>query len=258
MHSICRSFLLVGAVLVAGCVAKEEPVESFDSLLGGKADGGPAWLLGSLSYGSSSGPVLYRTPPRFRGFSFEGAAGDAIVVDVRSRKGDAIAWVIDGQGNVLGHNDDADPRTRDAHVEATLEQTGTHYIVFRDYWLRRNTFTVDLNGTPAGPPPPTPVQIDPALLVGVWEGEAMEDSGNPPEPVPPGYFYRFEANGGFAFGCGNAPDATWAIDPNGYTLNVTFGGGSTTVQWFVIRLDAMKLSFVEGGDIFHYKRSSCP
>jgi hypothetical protein len=263
MRTICRSILLVASLAAAGCVTKEEPVESFDSLLDtGKADAAPAWLLGSLSYGTSSGPVLYRTPPRFRGFSFEGAAGDAVVVDVRSRKGDAVAWVLDSQGNVLGSNDDASPRTLDARVEVTLAQSGTHYIVFRDYWLRRNTFTVDLSGTPVGPPPPTPVMIDEQLLVGVWEGESFADSGNPPEPVPPGTFYRFEidsmGNRGFAFGCGTQPDATWEIDPNGYTLNVTLGGGSVNVQWVVIRLDAMKLSFVEGGDIFNYKRSSCP
>jgi hypothetical protein len=258
MHTIYRSVLLIAFVLAAGCATKEEPVESFESLVGGKADAGPAWLIGSLTYGSSSGPVLYRPVPRFRGFSFEGTAGDAVVVDVRSRKGDAIAWVLDGEGNVLGSNDDADPRTLDAHVEVTLAQTGTHYIVFRDYWLQRQTFTVDLSGTPVGPPPPTPVMIDPALLAGVWEAESFADSGNAPEPAPPGQYYRFNADGTFAFGCGTPADATWSIDPNGYTLNMVLGGGSVNIQWFVIALDSMKWSFVEGGDIFNYKRSACP
>lgn len=259
MHKLCRSILILASLAAPACVTKEEPVESFDSLVEtGKADAVPAWLLGSLSYGSSSGPVLYRVPPRLRGFSFAGAAGDAVVVDVRSRKGDAVAWVIDGAGNVLGSNDDAGPSTLDAHVEVTLAQTGTHYIVFRDYWLRRATFTVDLAGTPAGPPPPTPVMIDPELIVGVWEGESFSDSGNAPEPVPPGQFYRFEADGSIAFGCGTQPGGTWAIDANGYTLNVVLGGGSVHLEWVVIALDAMKLSFVEGGDIFNYTRSACP
>ncbi len=258
MQTLCRSILLIGSLVAVGCVSKDEPVESFEGLLGGKADAAPAWLLGSLSYGSSSGPVLYRTPPRLRGYSFQGTAGDAVVVDVRSRKGDAVAWVLDSHGNVLASNDDASPKTLDAHVEVTLEQTGTHYIVFRDYWLRRNTFTVDLAGTPAGPPPPTPVQIDPSLLVGVWEAESYEDSGNAPEPAPPGQYYRFNADGSFAFGCGTQADSAWAIDPNGYTLNMSLGGGSVSIQWFVIKLDAMKWSFVEGGDIFNYKRSACP
>ena len=252
------SLVLASLVAATGCVTKEEPVESFDSLLDqGKADA-PAWLLGSLSYGQSSGPVPYRMPPRFRGFSFQGTAGDAVSVDVRSAKGDAVAWILDGQGNVLGSNDDASGKTLDAHVDVTLAQTGTHYIVFRDYWLRRATFTVDLSGTPAGPPPPTPVMIDPVLLAGVWEGESFSDSGGTPEPVPPGQYYRFEASGAIAMGCGTQPSGTWAVDANGYTLNIVLGGGTVNLQWVVIGLDTMKLSFVEGGDIFNYKRSACP
>ena len=259
MHKLCSSIIVAASLAAIGCVEKEEPVESFDSLVeAGKADAAPAWLLGSLSYGQSSGPVWYRVPPRFRGFSFEGTAGDVVTIDVRSRRGDAVAWVIDSAGNVLGFNDDAAPSTLDAHVEATLAETGTHYIVFRDYWLRRNWFTVELAGTPAGPPPPTPVMIDPELLVGVWEGESFSDSGNPPEPVPPGHYYVFSADGTIALGCGTQPGGTWSVDSNGYTINVALGGGTVSLQWVVIALDAMKLSFVEGGDIFNFKRSACP
>jgi hypothetical protein len=256
MRKLCLS---VALVLLASCVVdKPDPVETFDGLLVTSKADAPSGYLGSLSYGMTSAPVAYKNPPRFRVFSFEGTAGDAVVVDVRSAKGDAIAWVLDADGNVVGYNDDADSRTLNAHIDTTLVATGTHYIVFRDYWLKKATFTVELQGTPAAPPPPTPVMIDPTVLVGVWEGESFSDSGGAPEPVPPGHYYRFEADGTIAMGCGTNASGTWAIDANGYTLNITLGGGSVQLQWVVIALDAMKLSFVEGGDIFNYKRSACP
>lgn len=102
-----------------------------------------------------------------------------------------------------------------------------------------------------------------AMLVGEWKPTLMADSGNPPEPVPPGSpYFVFEADGDFVMGCGTQPAATWtwddtAPDPALAVIHVTFDGG-TLVDWYVTELDGGKLTFVEGGDFFYFDRDACP
>jgi hypothetical protein len=108
-------------------------------------------ILGSLDYGQTSDAVAYHNPPRFRAFKFAGHTGDQVDAWVRSSNGgDAVAWILDDGFNVLGHNDDADSTTADAHVTATLTANtdptvATYYVVYREYNLDDALFTVELN-----------------------------------------------------------------------------------------------------------------
>jgi len=113
-------------------------------------------IVGSLTFGETSAPIVYTANPRFRAFKFAADAGDKVTVDVTSTNGDAVAWILNDEFEVVASNDDADETTFDAHIDVTLpalptyeDGTGrrTHYIVFRDFWLRRRTFTVALAGT---------------------------------------------------------------------------------------------------------------
>jgi len=110
-------------------------------------------VLGSLDYGQTSDSFNYKNPPKYRAYKFAGAAGDAVDVWARSSNGgDAVAWVLDNDLHVVGHNDDAaDGGTLDSHITVKLpaNASATHYVVVRDYNLANAAFTVALNGTPA-------------------------------------------------------------------------------------------------------------
>jgi hypothetical protein len=96
-------------------------------------------------------------------------------------------------------------------------------------------------------------------LLGVWEGTQLADSGNPAQPVPPGNFQAFNADGTIALGCeAVAPAGTWWLSPDCMTIKVTLGNGSVSLDWNLVELDAANLAFAEGGDIFYYRRSVCP
>jgi len=132
-------------VMAAGCAEEKEPVtDTFEHLAGldEKSDiFSTNWrLVGSLSYGQTSGNVPYANPPRYRAYKFAGAAGDEVDVWVKSTNGgDAVAWVLDDSFRVLGSNDDAeDADTLDAHIVTTLRANTrpgivTYYVVFRNY-----------------------------------------------------------------------------------------------------------------------------
>ncbi len=121
--------------------------------------------------------------------------------------------------------------------------------------------TVASTCEPPPPPPgpaPTPVVVDPARLAGSWEATGMADSGHPVEPAPPGTFQVFGADHTVQLGCGTGPAGTWQLDASGTTIVVTLGGGSVVVNWVVVQLDDTTLAYVEGGDIFYYRRAACP
>lgn len=103
-------------------------------------------LLGTIDYGQTTAAIKYTKSPRYRAYKFNGYEGDRIDVWVRSAKGDAVAWILDGSFNVLASNDDADDNTLDAHMFFTLpaSEKVTHYLVYRDYSLSTATFSVDL------------------------------------------------------------------------------------------------------------------
>ena len=111
-------------------------------------------VLGSLDYGQTSAAFDYSNPPKYRAYKFAGNAGDAVDVWARSTNGgDSLAWVLDNDLKVVGHNDDADSSTLDSHITVKLPANAsiTHYVVVRDYNLADATFTIALKGTPAVP-----------------------------------------------------------------------------------------------------------
>src|SRR5206468_4203302 len=98
-------------------------------------------------YGDSSDSLRYTRSPRYRAYKFGGYEGDRVDVWVRSHDGgDAVTWVLDNRFNVLASNDDADDKTYDSHVVATLPASDsiTHYVVYRDYALSPAHFAVEL------------------------------------------------------------------------------------------------------------------
>jgi hypothetical protein len=108
-------------------------------------------LVGKLAYGETSQPVTTSGPIRFRAFRFDGVAGDEVTIDVRSTNGgDAQTWLVSGDLEILAFNDDGGGDSPDSHIEHTLADSGTHFILFRDARHRRKTFTVELQGGPPG------------------------------------------------------------------------------------------------------------
>lgn len=150
---------LPAALALTACDATVKPdVEEDVSELAveQKADtlAGKVAIVGSLVYGQTSDPVPYKNPPKFRAFKFAGDKGDKVTVTVRSTDGgDAVAWILNDSFQVLGYNDDATDGSLDAVAEATLggnkhPDIRTYYVVFRDYGLRKRSFTVELQGVP--------------------------------------------------------------------------------------------------------------
>lgn len=109
-------------------------------------------ILGTLAYGESSGAVVYTSKPYYRAFAFQGAAGDEVEAWVRSKTGDARAWIVSDSFRTLASNDDAAPGTKDSKLTVTLTRTGTHYVVFRDARSRKHSFVVELAKKNAAPP----------------------------------------------------------------------------------------------------------
>jgi hypothetical protein len=159
MTTILAATGMGAALMMAGCGdIKQEVTEDFSSLaaLDEKSDAFSQRMriVGSLSYGQTSAAVTYSNPPRYRAFKFGGQRGDRVTVWVRSRTGDAVAWVLDNSFRTLAYNDDASTSTLDSKIILALPgninpDIVTYYIVFRDYSLSRRSFTVSLQGQPA-------------------------------------------------------------------------------------------------------------
>ena len=135
------------AAFAIACHPGKAPVsDDFSRWVDGKADGfTDLKVVGSLSYGQTSDPISYTSSPLYRGFTFAGHSGDSIQAWVRSKDGDAVAWLLDDKLNVLGTSDDA-PGTTDSAISLKLSQSGTFYILFREYGKRSATFVVTLKG----------------------------------------------------------------------------------------------------------------
>jgi hypothetical protein len=111
-------------------------------------------ILGSLDYGQTSPAFDYSNPPKYRAYKFAGNTGDAVDVWSRSTEGgDSVAWILDNDFKIVGHNDDADDTTLDSHITVKLpaNASATHYVVVRDYNLANAHFKIELNGTAAVP-----------------------------------------------------------------------------------------------------------
>jgi hypothetical protein len=147
--------LFLAFALVAGCTGGEKlPADdSFGELAGldDKSDKftGRMTIVGDIQYGQTKGPFNHAAS-KWSALKFAGAAGDSIVVDVKSSNGDTVAWVLDNDFNILGYNDDFG-RGTNSHLEITLPANAskTHYIVTRDYYKKAMKFTVTLQGKPA-------------------------------------------------------------------------------------------------------------
>ena len=112
---------------------------------------GEADAIAPLGYGATSKVV--KTRGDYGWFKIDGRAGDQIDVTVRSGNGDAVAFVLDENDDVVAVNDDADALTSDSHLVTTLTASGTYYLAFREYSFAPASFTVALEGTPATTPP---------------------------------------------------------------------------------------------------------
>jgi hypothetical protein len=137
---LCTLFALV---MVAGCDSSAKaPAHDTFSLVGGKAD----QHIATISYGSTSEPITVRNGFGYGWLKLTGHAGDAVDIWVRAKKGDAVAFLLDAEDNLIAANDDAETGVSDAHIVASLATDGTYYIGFRDYNYDRATFTVSLRG----------------------------------------------------------------------------------------------------------------
>jgi hypothetical protein len=136
---------LAALTLTIGCqqAAKAPVHDTFTRLLSGKADSAN---ISSLGYGKTSSPVMVRANS-YGWFQLSGNIGDDISIWVRSQNGDAVAFLLDANDDVIASNDDADYSTSDAHLTATLPADGTYFIAFREYSYSAATFTVSLSGS---------------------------------------------------------------------------------------------------------------
>ena len=106
-------------------------------------------IAAALGYGTTSKVV--KTRGDYGWFRFDGHAGDEIDLTVKSPNGDAVAFVLDSNDDVVAVNDDADAFTSDAHLTTALLADGTYYIAFREYSFAPATFTVAIERTAAPP-----------------------------------------------------------------------------------------------------------
>src|SRR5262245_32521009 len=140
-----RLFLLLAlsSSTFAACAersATEETASSEDELRALSS----SEIVGTLTYGQTSGSVEYSDDPTSRAFSFDGPAGYEVEIDVKAEDADAKAWLLAPSWRTLKSNDDASSSTRDSHISFNLTQTGKHYIAFREKNYEDASFTVSL------------------------------------------------------------------------------------------------------------------
>lgn len=103
---------------------------------------GSADAIAPLTYGATSKTV--KTRGDYGWFRFDGHVADTVDVVVKSPNGDAVAFVLDRNDDVIAVDDDTDAFDSDSHVVATLPADGTYYIAFREYSFAPASFTVTL------------------------------------------------------------------------------------------------------------------
>src|SRR5256885_8751430 len=107
-----RATICVLLVAAAGCSVAKSPSDDDVTaafVADAKADlpANTKWLGDLDGPGAPQFPVLYTKKPKYRSVGFWGTAGDVFDIWVTSTDGDAVAWLLDFQGNVLASNDDA-------------------------------------------------------------------------------------------------------------------------------------------------------
>jgi hypothetical protein len=98
-------------------------------------------IVGRLDYGQTSGRV--KAGARYGAFKFSGNKGDQVAIDVASPNGDANAWLTDQSFKVLSHNDN-DGDSTDSHIDATLPDSSSYFVVFGQARGDDATFHVSL------------------------------------------------------------------------------------------------------------------
>jgi hypothetical protein len=138
---LCTLFALA-LMTTAGCDSgAKTPAHDTFSLVGGIAGEN----IASLGYDAPSAPIAVPNGFGYGWLRLDGHAGDALDIWVRG-SADAVAFLLDGEDNLIAANDDAETGVSDAHLAASLGTDGTYYIAFRDYNYERATFTVSLRG----------------------------------------------------------------------------------------------------------------
>jgi hypothetical protein len=135
-------FLLLAVGTLGACrpMVKSPVHDTFTKV--GRAD-----AIAPLAYGVTS--KLVKTRGDYGWFRFDGRAGDELDLTVKSADGDAVAFVLDGNDDVVAVNDDADALTSDAHLTTALPADGTYYVAFREYSFAAATFSVAIELSPA-------------------------------------------------------------------------------------------------------------
>jgi pre-peptidase len=132
--------LAVGALAACRPAVKAPVHDTFTRV--GKAD-----AIAPLAYGTTS--KLVKTRGDYGWFRLDGHAGDELDIRVTSSDGDAVAFVLDQNDDVVAVNDDADALTSDSHLTMTVPADGTYFLAFREYSFAPASFVVALAGTPA-------------------------------------------------------------------------------------------------------------
>ena len=147
MNRVGLNWMLVVGVMTIVCACADSGSEADDlSELGdlssevAKADGNTT-LVGSVELGFGR-RVLYRSTPRYRAVKFSAEAGTMLEVYVRSKHGDPITWLTDGNLQILAMSDDANEETNSNISIESLAATGDYYIVFRDKHHESHYFDV--------------------------------------------------------------------------------------------------------------------
>ncbi len=131
--------LAVGALMACRPMVKAPVHDTFTKV--GLAD-----AIAPLAYGATS--KVIKTRGDYGWFRFDGRYGDEVEITVKSPNGDAVAFVLDKNDDVVAVDDDADALTSDSHLTTTLPADGTYYIAFREYSFAPASFTVTLQGAP--------------------------------------------------------------------------------------------------------------
>ena len=148
-----RKLAFVCCALLAACGGKEPADDTFTDLAGfdEKSDQftGKMTIVGSMGYGETQGPFWHKAG-KWSALKFLGSKGDQITVDVSSKNGDTVAWIVDKSSEILAYNDDWKGSTN-SHIELTLKDGAntTFFIVVREYKRRAMKFSVTLNGKKA-------------------------------------------------------------------------------------------------------------
>jgi hypothetical protein len=103
----------------------------------GKGDSSGYTVLGSLSYGQSSGNV-YFSGDGYAAYTFSGNAGDNVSVSITDDAGAPVSYLLDGNGDIVASGADS--------MQTTLASADTYSILFADQLAYGANFSVALSG----------------------------------------------------------------------------------------------------------------